>query len=789
MLLELHFFIHAGPAMGCFGKKYWGLLAAVLLTSAVWAQTSPVSTTTSIPLAYRGDTTQLSVGYDQKTKVNGELQQVLSADDRSAWIGEGWIGQQVGGVKLNRHWLISGEGNQTNRVGKLFAAWDRNQYGDQKYTFGGGQETQDVFWALYASVSPSGRRQVGQSDVVQTQTVNGVDTTYGAYLQDITTTTTTRYFERAYRYGVGGRLGHFYEPELLRLTGGLDHEIGEGSASQTTVSLYLEKMFQNSPHSIGVSASVWHKQGDFEPVRNDHQIGVFWRYGFGGNAWQPTSRQMAVRDTGETPAATSPSPAPAAQGEPTRALPLETRQVSADVYFDLNGSILTPTARQTLSRIAQDLQQGPSSEKVFVTGHTCDLGPAAYNQHLSEKRAGAVREFLMTQGIDPERIQVEGKGEADPRYPNTRAQRPLNRRCDIEYRIWVTPPIKAQEATPVVAPVSKPAPLVRETETEGAQPAWEQRALYNPVRHKRTVDVYQSREVSTTVSEGQRRYTNRPPVAVDDVATLRSDQLPALINVLANDSDPDGDALKIVSVTQGSQGQVQIAGDRLQYQAPASWTGTDVFTYTITDGKGQFSTARVTVTVAAANRAPIAVDDAVTVSSNQLPVLINVLANDSDPDGDPLRVTALTTPAHGQATISGNRISYQAQSGWTGTDSFTYTITDDKGGTASARVVVTVTPVNRPPVAVDDAIFWYGSSMPAVINVLANDSDPDGDPLTVIAVTQASNGSVQITGDGKKVSYHSRAGWGNAVDKFTYTISDGRGGTATATVTVTVLDP
>src|SRR3989440_3568040 len=120
-----------------------------------------------------------------------------------------------------------------------------------------------------------------------------------------------------------------------------------------------------------------------------------------------------------------------------------------------------------------------------------------------------------------------------------------------------------------------------------------------------------------------------------------------------------------------------------------------------------------------------------------------------------------------------------------GTDTFTYTISDGNGGTDTATVTVTVTNVEDAPDAVDDAATVAEDSGPNAIDVRANDSDVDGDTLSVSAVTQGTHGSVAITGGGTGVSYTPAANF-FGTDTFTYTVSDGNGGTDTATVTVTV---
>ena len=279
---------------------------------------------------------------------------------------------------------------------------------------------------------------------------------------------------------------------------------------------------------------------------------------------------------------------------------------------------------------------------------------------------------------------------------------------------------------------------------------------------------------------------NRPPVAVDDTATTIA-ATPVTISVLANDSDPDGDALTIIGVTTPANGAVSATATQITYTPLARFIGTDTFAYTISDGRGGTATANVTVTVTAQpNRPPVAVNDAAATTIGT-PVTINVLANDSDPDGDPLTVQSVTAPQFGTAVISNNMVIYTpTPTGIVGTDTFNYTINDGRGGTATATVTVTIgPPPNRPPVAVNDAATTP-SGQPVTINVIANDSDPDGDPLTVQSVTAPSLGTAQISNN--MVIYTPAAGILGA-DRFTYTINDGRGGTATATVTVTITAP
>jgi len=292
---------------------------------------------------------------------------------------------------------------------------------------------------------------------------------------------------------------------------------------------------------------------------------------------------------------------------------------------------------------------------------------------------------------------------------------------------------------------------------------------------------------------------NNAPVAVNDAYTIECNA-PSTFNVLLNDSDVDNDALTITNVTTPGKGTASISAGRVVYTPAANTCGgtTDRFSYSISDGKGGTATASVAVTVKAApviivppvNNAPVAVNDAYTIECNA-PSTFNVLLNDSDADNDALTITNVTTPGKGTASISAGRVVYTPAANTCGgaTDSFSYSISDGKGGIATASVAVTVKPalvaVNTVPVAVDD-VFTVPCVSGAALNVLANDSDKDGDPLTITSITQPLTSRIVISADRKSLNY-SPGDRCFFFESFTYTISDGKGGTATANVTL--IDP
>ncbi|MCK5827874.1 tandem-95 repeat protein, partial [Candidatus Bipolaricaulota bacterium] len=275
---------------------------------------------------------------------------------------------------------------------------------------------------------------------------------------------------------------------------------------------------------------------------------------------------------------------------------------------------------------------------------------------------------------------------------------------------------------------------------------------------------------------------NDPPVAQNDSANTDEGDL-VVIQVLANDSDSDGDFLLIESFTEPGNGSILNSRTSLSYIPDPGFQGIDTFTYTVSDGNGGSSQATVTISVAEVNDLPIAQDDSA-ITDEETPVTILSLLNDSDPDGDPLIIESITNPDHGFVEIVGTELLYTPAPGFNGVETFSYTISDGKGGTSTATIFVAVASVNDIPVAQDDSITTLAGEIIS-IPVLNNDSDPDGDPLDIVSVTQPQNGSVTVTGD--SLSYEPDAGFSGS-DSFSYTIADDNGGTSTATVIIGV-DP
>ena len=283
---------------------------------------------------------------------------------------------------------------------------------------------------------------------------------------------------------------------------------------------------------------------------------------------------------------------------------------------------------------------------------------------------------------------------------------------------------------------------------------------------------------------------NSPPVAQADTATTAAGT-PVIISVLSNDSDVNGDPLTVTDVNSPSNGIVVInPNGTITFTPGKGFSGTDTFTYTVSDGTA-LATGTVTVTVnPELITHPIAAND--TASTNEdTQVNIAVLGNDtldnSQTSSGVLSVVSVTPSVNGGAvTISADKLSvtYNPKLNFNGTDTFTYTLSDGRGGAATATVTVSVNSVNDVPVAANDAINVTAGTTIA-IPVLANDTDLDGDTLTVSSVSVATPSTLGTVTNGTTVSFVAKSNvTGNAT--FTYTISDGHGGIATASVTVTV---
>ncbi|MDX2232072.1 MAG: Ig-like domain-containing protein [Leptolyngbyaceae cyanobacterium bins.349] len=267
-----------------------------------------------------------------------------------------------------------------------------------------------------------------------------------------------------------------------------------------------------------------------------------------------------------------------------------------------------------------------------------------------------------------------------------------------------------------------------------------------------------------------------------------------LPGVLANDTDPDGNPLTATLGTAptGAASFTLNPDGSFLYIPRTTFSGTDSFTYQASDGIAGSNLATVTLSVTA-NTPPSATSDAFTVPGNTTLTVGNVLTNDTDPDGNlPLTASVVTAPANALSfTLNPNgSFSYLPRLNFSGNDTFTYVAIDSLGSTSTPTTVTfSVTPTNRLPIAGNDTVFINAGTSATITapGVLANDTDPDGNPLTASLLTNAAQGTVTLNGNGSFV-YTPNAG-ATGTDSFTYVANDGVGNSAPATVTIRVNAP
>ncbi len=268
---------------------------------------------------------------------------------------------------------------------------------------------------------------------------------------------------------------------------------------------------------------------------------------------------------------------------------------------------------------------------------------------------------------------------------------------------------------------------------------------------------------------------NDAPIAVDDTETTPEDT-DLVSDVLPNDSDVDGDPLTATVVTAPVNGTLVLNPDGTYTYTPnANYNGTDSFEYEICDGgiPELCDTAIVNITIESVNDAPIAVDDAYS-TLEDTPISDDVSVNDSDVD-HPVVVTTtpVTPPVNGTLILNADgTFTYTPNPDFNGVDSFEYEICD--GGTPAlcdtATVTIDVGAINDAPIAVDDAETTQEDT-PFSSDVIPNDSDVDGDPLTATVVTAPVNGTLVLNPDGT-YTYTPNPHY-NGTDSFEYEICDG----------------
>jgi VCBS repeat-containing protein len=282
---------------------------------------------------------------------------------------------------------------------------------------------------------------------------------------------------------------------------------------------------------------------------------------------------------------------------------------------------------------------------------------------------------------------------------------------------------------------------------------------------------------------------NDQPVAAADAASTTED-VSVAIDVLDNDLDVDGDPLGVMAVGTPAHGTAVLSPDGgITYTPASNHNGTDTFTYTIMDGHGGLATAGVSIEITGLDDEPEASDDSYSTSEDTaLDVAApGVLGNDNDADGDSMIAIQLSSPSHGTLTLnSDGTFSYRPMVNFSGSDSFTYKVSDGGLDSETATVTIVVNPVNDSPLGISDS---YGVNEDTLLTtnapgVLGNDTDTEEGALIATLVEGPASGALTFNEDGS-FTYRPENNFNGTVS-FTYSAGDGLAASAPATVTILV---
>ncbi|MGB2863659.1 MAG: Ig-like domain-containing protein [Sedimentisphaerales bacterium] len=280
--------------------------------------------------------------------------------------------------------------------------------------------------------------------------------------------------------------------------------------------------------------------------------------------------------------------------------------------------------------------------------------------------------------------------------------------------------------------------------------------------------------------------TNTLPNLGDDTATTHMNDAGKVIDVVANDADPDGDAFAVDSfLYEGGGTLIQNEDGTFTYTPPKGFVGEDSFAYTTSDGQDGVSSGSAMAVITVTNALPILGDDAATTHMGDPVSGINVLANDADSDGDAFAVDSFVYQGDGILVQNDDgTFTYTPPKGFVGEDSFIYTTSDGQDGVSSEPAMVAIAVTNALPTLADDTATT-DQGVAVTINVLANDFDPEGDLLSVDNFIYEGGGTLVLNDDGT-FSFTPAQGFAGQ-DSFIYSAADPETGAMLSQANVTII--
>lgn len=275
--------------------------------------------------------------------------------------------------------------------------------------------------------------------------------------------------------------------------------------------------------------------------------------------------------------------------------------------------------------------------------------------------------------------------------------------------------------------------------------------------------------VSITVSAG-----NTVPVATPKTVATSEDTSVAIV---LTGTDADGNSLTYSVLTNPTKGVLSGTAPNLNYLPNANANGSDSFTFRVNDGTANSTAATVNISISAVNDAPVAAAKSVTTAKNNA---VAIVLSGTDVEGSALTYSVLTSPTKGVLSGSAPNLTYTPNTNATGSDSFTYRVTDGSANSAAATVSITVTNANQAPQAASKSVATMKNKE---VPIQLSATDADSNPLSYRIVSQPSAGS--LTGTPPNLAFKPETGFvGNA--SFTYVANDGTVDSAPASVTIKV---
>lgn len=268
---------------------------------------------------------------------------------------------------------------------------------------------------------------------------------------------------------------------------------------------------------------------------------------------------------------------------------------------------------------------------------------------------------------------------------------------------------------------------------------------------------------------------NVAPNQGNEYLSINEDQTPALIgNLLLNNVDPNGDPVTISNIYSSVIGATitDLNNGFIDYYTLLNYCGVDTIRYFVTDGNF-FVQDTLFLTINCINDFPVGGNETHTVlEDSPTTTTVNLLANDSDAEGDPISISGIGTPVNGTLTSNGDgTFDYTPNPDYCGTEIIPYQVTDGVN-TITEYLTITVTCVNDAPIGGNETLtINEDSGVNNSGDLLANDSDPEGNTLTILNVTQTGGGVITLTGTGS-INYTPNPNFcGN--DTVVYSVSDG----------------